>query len=96
MCCSKTIKAAGKNIRSFLLKLGRKNLIVLLGSRGYVMCGYLNLKAADKFGDLAVKITGVSNIREALRARVHSLSRAAKRAGIKKGQAIKDVLKIIA
>ena len=96
MCYSETIKAGKKNIQAFLLNLGKANLIVLLGSRGYVMCGYLNLKAADKFGDLAVKITGVSNFREALNARVHSLSRAARHSGIKKGQAIKDVLKIIA
>lgn len=91
-----TIKVGKKKIRAFLLNLGKRNLVVLLGSRGYVMCGYLNLGVANKFGDRAVKITGVSNIKDALKARVHSLTREAKRLGLKKGQAIKDVLKIIA
>lgn len=78
------------------LRLLDKHLIVLRGSKGYIMCGYLNLKAADKFGDCAVKITGVSSIQESLRARVHSCSRQARKIGIYKGQLIKDILTKIA
>ncbi|MBU1113206.1 MAG: DUF1805 domain-containing protein [Candidatus Omnitrophica bacterium] len=96
MVDSQTIKAGKKKIRAFSLNLGKNNLIVLLGRRGYCMCGYLNLGVARKFADAAVKITGVSSIQDALKARVHSLTPAAKRLGLKKGQAIKDVLKIIA
>lgn len=78
------------------MSLGNKNLVVLKGTQGYVMCGYLDLSAADKFNDAAVRITGVSNIREALNASVSSCSVAAKQLGIYAGQPIKDVLKIIA
>lgn len=85
-----------KKINGLVMALQSKNLIVLKGSRGYVMCGYLNLKAAQKFKEAAVKITGVSTLRDALNARAHSCTTQAKKLGISKGQPIRDVLKIIA
>ena len=59
---TKKVKVGKKYIEAVLIKLLDKNLILLRGSRGYVMCGYLNLKAAEKFKEAAVKITGVSTI----------------------------------
>ena len=96
MLVSRKIKVGKKNILAVLVKLASKNLIVLRGSRGYVMCGYLNLAAANKFGDVAVVVTGASSISQALKVRVHSVSTQARKIGIKKGDLIKDVLKIIA
>jgi uncharacterized protein YunC (DUF1805 family) len=95
MLVSRKIKVGKKNIQAVLVKLATKNLIVLCGERGYVMCGYLNLAAANKFKDVAVKITGVATIAQALDSKVHSVSLAAKNKGIRKGDHIKDVLKII-
>jgi len=71
-------------------------LIVIRGKRGYIMCGYINLKVAEMFKDVAVKVTGVSSITDVLKARVNDLTSFAKRLGIYKNQPIKDVLKIIA
>jgi uncharacterized protein YunC (DUF1805 family) len=90
------IKSGGKNIYGYVIALGAKKLVLLVGSKGYVMCGYLNLSAARKLGDAAIKITGVSSIKEALKAKVHSLSPAAKKLGIHKGEPIKEVLSKIA
>ena len=92
----KKIKAGKKYIDAVLIKLSSKNLIVLKGSRGYIMCGYLDLKAANKFKDAAVKITGVNSIKDALNAEVSALSRYAGKLGIYKGQSVREVLKIIA
>ncbi len=77
------------------MPLQKKKLIVLSGKNGYVMCGYINLKTAEKFDEVAVKITGISTIKEAVSANVHSCTSAARRMGIKKGQPIKEVLSII-
>jgi uncharacterized protein YunC (DUF1805 family) len=90
------IKAGKKRIEAFLIPLLEKNLILLKGSRGYIMCGYLNLNAARMFREVAVKVTGVKTIDDALKARVHSCSPAAARLGISKGQPVKAALKIIA
>jgi len=92
----KKVKIGSKYIQAVLIKLCGKNLILLKGTKGYIMCGYLNLKAASKFNDAAAKITGVSNIKEALNTKIHSLSRCAVRLGVYKGQPVKDALKIIA
>lgn len=78
------------------MRLAAKNLVILRGEKGYVMCGYLNLKSADKFKDVAVKITGVTTIKDALRAKVNSCTRPASKIGIRKGQSVKEVLEIIA
>ena len=92
----KKIKVGKNSIEAILFSLASKNLIVLRGKKGYIMCGYLNLKIAEKFKEVAVKITGVSTIRDALKAQVHSATRQANSLGIYKGQAVKEVLKIIA
>jgi uncharacterized protein YunC (DUF1805 family) len=96
MAVFRSIKVGKKRIQALCLKLGRKNLIVLRGQKGYIMCGYLNLAVAGKFKDQAVKIIGASTINQAIESKVHSCSPAAKKLGIRKGQPIKDVLKIIA
>lgn len=92
----KKVKAKGKVLEAFSCKLGKKNLVLIRGRKGYVMCGYLNMKAADAFGDVAVKIKGVASVAQAMHARVYSVSRAGRRLGIQRNQPIKDVLEIIA
>ncbi len=92
----KKIKIRKKSITALLMPLQKKNLIVLCGKRGYVMCGYLNLKVAEKFDDVAIKIVGVSTLNDALYASAHSCTSAAGKLGIKKGQPIADILEKIA
>ena len=96
MLQNKKIKIGKKSVEAILFKLASKNLIVIKGKKGYIMCGYLNLKTAEKFKEVAVKITGISTLRDAINSRVHSATRQASRLGIHKGQAVKEVLKIIA
>lgn len=92
----KKIKLGKKYITAVIMPLQKKNLIIFRGKYGYVMCGYLNLKVAEKFDDVAVKIVGVATLNDALKASVHSCTSAAARLGIKKGQPVRDVLKILA
>ena len=96
VCERRSIKIGKKYIQGFVLKLGSKNLMVLRGAKGYVMCGYLNMAVANKFKDIAVKIIGVSTIEEALKSKVHSCSYRALKIGIRQGQPVKEVLKVIA
>jgi len=90
------IRIGRRYIEAISINLQSKNFILLKGSKGYVMCGYLNLSAAEKFNDVAAKVVGVSSIQQALEARVYSCSRQAKKLGIFPGQSIKEALKIIA
>jgi len=92
----KKIKVGRKTIVGLTLPLQTKNLIVLRGAKGYIMCGYLDMNAADKFNDVAIKVTGVSTIEDALAATAVSVSRAAVSLGVSPGQPIREVLEIIA
>lgn len=83
-------------MQAVMIKLLSKNFILFKGSKGYVMCGYLDLRAAEKFKDAAVKIICVATIKQALRARVHSCTSAARKLGVYKNRPIKEVLEIIA
>jgi uncharacterized protein YunC (DUF1805 family) len=96
MLKQRKIKIGKKYITAVLIKLPNKNLIVFAGSKGYVMCGYLDLSVAEKFKDAAVRIVGVSNISQALEASVFSCTSYAKELGIYPGQPIKETLEIIA
>jgi len=84
-----------KNIKAINIKLQSKNLIVLIGKKGYIMCGYLNLNTANKFKDIAIRVKGVSTIEDVLNKKVENCSIPAKKLGIYIGQPIKEVLKII-
>lgn len=90
------IRVGKRYIEAVLIKLLSKNFILLKGKKGYIMCGYLNLNVAEKFKDAAIKITGISSIKQALEAKVSGLTRSAKRLGIYKGQPVRDVIRIIA
>jgi len=96
MLSYRKIRIGNKHIEAIAVKLLRKHFILLRGKKGYVMCGYLDLKAAEKFKDIAAKITKVATIQQALNATVHSCTSGAKKLGIHKGQPLKETLKIIA
>ena len=89
------IKVLGKEVLCLSLRLGERNLVVLRAPKGYIMCGYLDLSIAEQFKDVAVKIKGVSTIEEALQGLVDSCSSAAKGLGIRRGQAVKEALRLL-
>ena len=92
----KKIKVGSKYVEACCFKLLKRNLIVIRGKNGYIMCGYLDMRVSSKFKEAAAKIIGVSNIKEALEASIFSCTLSAKKLGINKGQKVVDVLKIIA
>jgi len=96
MITTETLHTRHGAIEAVCITLQSKNFIVLRGAKGYIMCGYLNMDAANKFNDVAVKITGVASIEEALKASAAELSTAAAAAGIKIGQPVKEILELIA
>lgn len=71
-------------------------LIVARGSKGFVMCGYLNVAAADKFEAAAAVVRGVKSLDELLEKPVVEVSRAAGRLGIKPGMTGLRALELLA
>ncbi len=90
------IRVGKKAVKAFATKLQSKSFVLIKGRNGYIMCGYINMDSAEKFGDVAVKVTGVSTIKDVLKSSVADSTTNAKKLGIIAGMPIKEVLKIIA
>jgi uncharacterized protein YunC (DUF1805 family) len=76
----------------YCINLGKAPLILIQVKKGYVMCGYLNMNAANKLGDIAGKVTGVNTFEEALNAPLVEVSENAKKAGFQEGMNTQDFL----
>ncbi|KJE48694.1 MULTISPECIES: YunC family protein [Acidiplasma] len=87
------VNIKGKKYEYINVKLGTKApMVVLKGETGYIMCGYLNIDAANAMGDIAVRVTGVNDINDVLNSKVNSCSQRALELGIKPGDNIMDVI----
>jgi uncharacterized protein YunC (DUF1805 family) len=64
-----------------LVEMGASPLVIVKASGAYVMCGYLNMTAANKLGDVAGRVTGVRTFDDVLAAEVVEVSEEAKRRG---------------
>jgi len=92
---SKLIDLDKGKATGFLIELGAAPLILIRTKKGYVMCGYLNMSAANKLGDVAARVTGVKNFEDVLNADVVELSENAKKIGLKEGIKARDFLNAI-
>ena len=63
---------------------GHPNMIVVACKKGYLMCGYLNMEAAEKFGDAAVLVGG-AGFEAVLSNQIKGMTSAAAALGVKDG-----------
>jgi uncharacterized protein YunC (DUF1805 family) len=70
-------------------------LIVFGCPECFVMCGYLDMNAANKLGDIAAKVTNVKTISSALDAPIVALSEEAKKFDVEIGMSARNFLNIV-
>ena len=70
-------------------------LLVAKGSKGYAACAYVDIAAADKFGEACVIFSGVATHGAFLDAPVAKASKTAKALGVKDGMPGRDALALI-
>jgi uncharacterized protein YunC (DUF1805 family) len=87
-----TISLPKGQATGYLVDLGKAPLILILTKRGYVMCGYLNMAAANKLGDVAGRVTGVKTFDDVLAASLTEVSDNAKKLGLNEGMLASDFL----
>ena len=81
------------------LKVGLKNLPPLLlieGANGFVMCGYLNIDAAESLGAIAAVVSGVKSFEDVLDAEIKTSTTKAKALGLEPGRVVRDVIGALA
>jgi uncharacterized protein YunC (DUF1805 family) len=76
----------------YALDLENAPLLIIQVKHGYVMCGYLNMAAANKLGDTAGRVTGVKTFEDILNAKIVEVSDKARQQGLKEGMSGKDFL----
>jgi uncharacterized protein YunC (DUF1805 family) len=68
-------------------------LLMIITEKGFVMCGFLNVDAAEKQGVAAVMVSGVKTFDDVLNAQVKALTSKAKTLGINVGMKGDEALK---
>jgi len=86
------IKIGEKTAMGIEIPLNNAVLVIAIGKKGFVMCGYLNIEAAEKMGDAACVVKGVKNVDELLAGEVVALTSHAKKLGIELGRTGKKAL----
>ncbi len=85
----------GKRALGVEVSLPKAPLVLAYGKSGFVMCGYLNLDAADKLGEAAAMVRGVSTIEDLLKAKIQGVSKAATQKGVTKGMTGRAALALL-
>ncbi len=70
-------------------------LILIKGSKGFAMCGFLNMEAADRVGVAAVMSSGVNSVEDLLEAPVKGATSKALEMGAKIGEKVSESLRRI-
>jgi len=89
---SQVIPLQNGEAMGYVLDLGNAPLLIIQVKHGYIMCGYLNMAAANKLGDIAGRVTGVKTFEDVLNAKIVEVSDQARQQGLKEGMSGKDFL----
>ena len=70
-------------------------LLLVIGETGFVMCGFLNMDAAEKLNVAAAMVSGVKNFDDVLEAKVKAVTPKAQKKGIRPAMTGKEALKLL-
>ena len=68
-------------------------LLLVLAEKGFVMCGFLNVQAAERLGVVAAMVSGVKTFEDVLNAQIKAVTSKAKSLGVEPGIKGVDALK---
>ena len=70
-------------------------LLLVIGEKGFVMCGLLNMDAAEKLNVAAAMVSGVKSLEDVLEARVKAVTSEARKMGIEPGMMGRDAVELL-
>lgn len=68
-------------------------MVLIIAEKGFVMCGYLNVDAAERLGVAAAVVSGVKSFEDVLNAQVKAVTSKAKSFGVEVGMKGVEALK---
>lgn len=94
MICVESLKVDGKDCSGLRVELpGSPPMVLILAEKGFVMCGLLNMEAAERLGVMAAMVSGVKTFDDVLNAQVKAVTSKAKNIGVEVGMKGSDALK---
>ena len=87
------VRFGKKKAVGMVIRLPEAPMVLALGVKGYVMCGYLNLDAAEKFRAVAAVVRGIRSVEDLLKGRVAAVTSRARRLGVVPGMSGRQALK---
>ena len=74
---------------------GSPPLLLIVAERGFVMCGFLNVDAAERLGVAAGMVSGVRTFEDVLEAEVRAATSKAKALGVREGMKGREALALM-
>ena len=71
-------------------------LLLMVGEKGFVMCGYLNVEVAERLQVAAAMVSGVKSFQDVLEAEIKAATSKAREMGISLGMKGRETLKKLA
>jgi uncharacterized protein YunC (DUF1805 family) len=87
------IEVEGKSFLGLKVELeGLPPLLLVKGGKGFVMCGYLNIEAAERLGATAAVVSGVKSFEDVMNAKIKTATTKAKALGLSPEKIVKTVI----
>jgi len=90
------LKVDGKTVMGLKVDLpDSPPLVAIIGEKGFVMCGFLNVEAAERLGVMAAVVSGVKTFDDMLSAEVRAVTSKAELKGVRRGMKGQDAVKLL-
>lgn len=70
-------------------------LVAVIGEKGFVMCGFLNVDVAERLGVTAAMVSGVKTFDDMLDAEIRAVTSEAEMKGIRQGMKGREAVKLL-
>lgn len=70
-------------------------LVAVIGEKGFVMCGFLNVDVAERLGVTAAMVSGVKTFDDLLDAEIKAVTSEAEMKGIRQGMKGREAVKLL-
>ena len=96
MICVEQLKIVDKAATGLRVELpDSPPLVAIIGNGGFVMCGFLNIEAAEKLNVTAAMVSGVKTFEDVLRAEIRAVTSKAKMKGITVGMKGEEAIRLL-
>jgi len=96
LICIEKVKVNEKSVLGLKVELPNSPpLLLMVGEKGFVMCGYLNMEVAEKLQVAAAMVSGVKSFQDVLESEIKAATSKAKELGINIGMKSQEALQKI-